>query len=132
MFHIFLTRLNWWKTTIILEEKQTKLTFKEGELWWCSIGMNVGVEIYGKGDRFTRPVVVFRKFNTNSFLGIPLTTKLKNGKWYVPLEYDGIKSRAVLSQARIFDSRRLIGEMGMFNGADFQAIKTAFLKAYAS
>ena len=25
------------------------LFFKEGEIWWCSLGVNVCEEVYGKG-----------------------------------------------------------------------------------
>ncbi len=132
MLKYFLSLLGWWKVAIFLREKRSQPTFKEGELWWCSIGMNIGVEIYGKGDRFTRPVIVLRKFNANSFFGIPLTTKLKYGKWYVPMEHGGTESRAIISQARIFDGKRLVGKMGALNKADFQRIKIAFLKAHAS
>ena len=31
---------------------------KEGEVWWCSVGENVGVEINGKHSLFLRPVLV--------------------------------------------------------------------------
>lgn len=38
---------------------------KEGDIWWCSIGENVGVEINGKSEFFSRPVLVLKK--TESF-----------------------------------------------------------------
>lgn len=31
---------------------------KPGEIWWCSIGLNIGSEIYGKGWTYARPVIV--------------------------------------------------------------------------
>ena len=31
---------------------------KEREIWWCSVGLNVGTEIYGKGEDFARPVLI--------------------------------------------------------------------------
>ena len=30
--------------------------FKEGEVWWCVVGENIGIEMNGKGDVFSRPV----------------------------------------------------------------------------
>ena len=47
----------------------------EGDLWWCAIGENVGIESAGKGRNFTRPVIVLKKFGRHGFLGIPTTTK---------------------------------------------------------
>ena len=39
------------------------LIFHEREIWWSSIGLNVGDEEDGKNDLFERPVLVLRKFN---------------------------------------------------------------------
>ena len=33
----------------------------EGEIWWSAVGENVGVEINGKGDVFSRPVLIMKK-----------------------------------------------------------------------
>lgn len=33
-------------------------TVNEGEVWWCGVGANVGVEISGKGKRHSRPARV--------------------------------------------------------------------------
>ncbi len=73
--------LDWLKVKINLRSSKAKPLFKEGEVWWCSIGINIGVEIYGKGKKFTRPVLIFKKFNEGSFLGIPLTTQIREEKW---------------------------------------------------
>ena len=37
--------------------------FHEREIWWCSLGLNVGFEQDGKNDNFERPVLVLRRFN---------------------------------------------------------------------
>ncbi len=72
--------LEWCRVIITLRAEDKKVLFKEGEIWWCSIGMNVGTEIFGKGRRFTRPVLVFKKFGSYSFLGIPITSQEKEGE----------------------------------------------------
>jgi len=33
------------------------------EIWWCSLGLNVGVEEDGKNQLFKRPVLVVKVFN---------------------------------------------------------------------
>ena len=41
------------------------------DIWWVSVGVNVGFEEDGKNDNFVRPVLVLKKFNNDMFLGIP-------------------------------------------------------------
>jgi len=51
--------------------------FHEREIWWCSIGVNVGSEQHSQTSDFSRPVLVVRKFTADIFWGIPLTTRIK-------------------------------------------------------
>ncbi len=44
------------------------LFFKEREVWYCYLGLNVGFEQDGKGDSFLRPVLVLRKLKNVLFL----------------------------------------------------------------
>ena len=60
--------------------------FKEGQIWWCSIGENVGGEISGKGEYFRRPVLIIRKLDRFSFIGLPITSQIKTGSWYFNLK----------------------------------------------
>lgn len=126
----FLALLDWWKVTIKLRAKQKEVLFKEGEIWWCCVGINIGVEIFGKGKDFTRPVIILKKFDAKSFLGIPLTTQYKGNIWHIPLLHNNKKQYAVLSQLRMFDSQRLIDKMGSLNEANYERIKDCFAKFY--
>ena len=84
------------------------LYFREGEIWWVHLGVNIGYEIDGKSDNFARPVIVLRKYNKYSFLALPLTTSARPSPWKLPLGIVGGKaSFAILSQLRNIDSRRL-------------------------
>jgi hypothetical protein len=109
-----------------LDNLPTEVLFNEGEIWWAAIGCNVGEESNGKGNRFSRPVIVFRKLTRHSFYGIPLTSKLKEGSWYVPFKQEGKENRAVLSQMRIFDSRRIFTKLGTMDGEDWERLKQKF------
>ena len=101
--------------------------FKEGEIWWCHLGENVGIEANGKGDKFTRPVFVLKKYDRYSFLGLPLTTKLKSGTWYAPTSFAGVKQVVVLAQGRVLDYRRLKEKMGELDENEAIAVKKLFL-----
>lgn len=78
--------------------------FKQGEVWWCSIGMNVGDELFGKGERFCRPVLVLKKFSCSTFLGLPLTLQEKSGTYFVETNLGGVRRWVILSQARTMDA----------------------------
>ncbi len=41
----------------------------EGDVYWCGFGENVGVEINGKNELFSRPVLVFKKLSRFGFFG---------------------------------------------------------------
>jgi mRNA interferase MazF len=127
----FLTLLDWWRINILLKDKRPNHLFKESEIWWCSIGLNVGVEIYGKGRDFARPVVIFKKFNSQSFLGIPLTTQIKEGRWYAMILFGGKERRAILSQVRTFDAKRLLRKMGTLDNDSFQSVQNRFIDFYS-
>lgn len=76
--------------------------FKERDIWWVSIGVNVGFEEDGKHEKFIRPVLVLRKFNRFMFLGIPMSTRNKDNSYYVKVT---VKERIVsvlTSQIRVF------------------------------
>jgi mRNA interferase MazF len=91
----------------INESEHTPPLFKEGEIWWCSIGENVGGEISGKGDFFRRPVLIIRKLDRFSFIGVPLTTQVKIGTWYKKIKVKEKDNYVILSQIRHTDYRRM-------------------------
>ena len=122
----------WFKLKISLWNKESKVVFKQGDIWWCSLGVNLGEEIFGKGTKFTRPVLIFRKFTSNSFLGLPLTKQEKKGTWYVEITIHGEKRWVMLNQARVLDKKRLTSRIGVLDDADLKKVKDRFLEFYGS
>ncbi len=116
---------------IYLKEKLHVSTFKppfitEGDIWWVSLGENVGKEINGKSNLFSRPVLVFRKLSRETFLGLPLTTQNRKGTWYVPIRHDNRDIVVILAQARVLDSKRVSSRIGSIDDADMKKVKTGF------
>jgi len=105
--------------------------FKEGEIWWCYVGENVGNEMNGKGKQFSRPVFVFKKYDKYSFIGLPLTTRLKEGTWYVEIDFAEIKQTVVLSQGRTFDYKRFKEKIGELDGFDVQKIREGYKRLHS-
>lgn len=103
--------------------------FYEQEVWWVALGCNVGHEEDGKNGDYTRPCLILRKFNKNLFLGVPLTSKHREGEYFYPFKYaDGVDSIAMLSQVRALSSARLLRKDGAISQADYAAIQAALTR----
>ncbi len=98
------------------------------EVYWCSIGENIGDEENGKGLKFRRPVLVFKKFNNNIFWAIPLTTKNKDNKYYVKVLLKDEAVSAMISQLRIIDTKRLDQKIGYISKSDYFKVKQEIIK----
>jgi len=112
----------------IVDSVDNKKTFHEREVWFIKIGKNVGFEQNGKGEEFLRPVIVYKKFSSSVFLGIPLTRRIKEGIFYSSFDFQGRKSNAILSQIRLFDSKRLKYKVGKMSVGDFRRVKEKLIE----
>ena len=120
----------WNEVKTDINEKNIVRNVKEGEIYWCSVGKNVGVEINGKHETFSRPVVILKKLSRFGFMGVPLTSQEHVGNWYASFEFKDRTEYAVLAQARVFSVSRLGKRMGMLPESDLSVIKEAFRKLY--
>lgn len=112
--------------TIIECNDISRVFFHEREVWWCSIGSNIGYEQDGGGEKFSRPVLVFKKFNNEVFWALPISTKMKSGKFYEQIFLDDKINRiAILSQLRMIDAKRLTGKIGIISLGNYIAIQKA-------
>ncbi|HUC31714.1 MAG TPA: type II toxin-antitoxin system PemK/MazF family toxin [Candidatus Paceibacterota bacterium] len=100
--------------------------YREREVWWCSVGSNVGYEADGKGKDYVRPVLILKDFNHTVFWAVPMTTQLKSGKYYFDIDLSsGISAQIMLSQLRFIDSKRLHQKIEMIDKEVFIKIKQA-------
>lgn len=98
----------WNEKKRMTEARERKLYFREGDIFNARLGKNVGYEQDGKGGMFLRPVLVVRKFNPQVFFGVALTTRPKNHPLYMKIGvFSGRDNFAILSQCRLWDSKRL-------------------------
>ena len=117
--------VTWTKLKCRIEaDPSNEVHAKEREIWWASIGMNLGSEQNGKNERFDRPVLVIRKFTANTMLVVPMTSVDKVGSYYVTVSSDGhTTSTAILSQLRTISSKRLIKKQRMLSEPEFEEIR---------
>src|SRR6202023_1660337 len=112
------------------ERQQTPPLVSEREVWWASVGENVGSEINGKSELFSRPVIIYKKLSHGFYFVIPTTTQKKEGSWFVRVRYQRTDMTACLHQARAIDHRRLSSRLGQLDGDDFENVQSGFRKLY--
>ncbi|KKR05622.1 MAG: Toxin-antitoxin protein [candidate division WS6 bacterium GW2011_GWF2_39_15] len=113
----------WNKVKKFINERLYIPYYSERDVWWANIGVNIGYEEDGKGLEFTRPVLIARKLGCYSFLGIPLSTKLKVKEGYVRILLNDEYVSALILQIRVFSSKRLKKKMGKLDGKTFARLK---------
>lgn len=96
--------------------------FKERDIWWVSIGVNIGFEEDGKNQNYVRPVLVIKKFSRDFFLGVPMSTKLKNNIYYIPVSLRGKIVSVLTSQLRVFSSKRIYNKLSELDSSDYNKI----------
>lgn len=103
---------------------------KESDIWWISVGENVGSEMNGKSGLFSRPAIVIKKLTRGFFLVAPTTSMAHDGSWYVKIKHAGKDTFICLHQIRTIDYRRLSSRLGQIDSDDFEKIKKAFFELY--
>jgi mRNA interferase MazF len=106
-----------------IDSSESNFYVQQRQIWWCSIGLNVGSEQNGHGDNFERPVLILRKYTADIFLCIPLTSKDKKGNYFCEIiSNKKERSIAILSQAKVLDRKRLIRLVGNISRREFKKI----------
>jgi mRNA-degrading endonuclease toxin of MazEF toxin-antitoxin module len=110
-------------------KKHSPPNFREGDVWFCHLGLNLGNEEYGKGDEFLRPILILKKFNNYLFVGVPLTTKVRNSKYYLTIKLSTWEQSLLIAQVRSLSSKRLLYRKFKFDENEFRKIKE-YLKKF--
>ncbi len=104
-------------------EKNKPPLFNEREVWFVYNG-NLGHEIDGKPKLFLRPALVVKKYNKDLFLGVFLSSKVKEGEFYLNIgKVAGKDSIVLLSQIRTLSAKRLAYKIHKVSSVAFESIK---------
>jgi len=113
-------------------EEKVRVGFKQRDIFYMRMGQNIGFEQDGKGAEFVRPVVIIKGFNRDMFFAVPLSTKIKEGRFYYSFEFKKsdtmVVNNALLSQLRLFSTKRLLNKIGVMNQEDFVKLKNKLKK----
>ena len=102
-----------------LEKKEKLALFKQRDIFWANIGFEQG----GKGDDFTRPILIIKKFSKQMFFAVPLSTQEKDGSFFFNFNFLSKQSTALLVQAKMYDVKRLDKKIGTINKNDFTKLR---------
>ena len=100
-----------------------KLVFcNRREIWWCSLGLNIGVEEDGKNQLFERPVLIIKVFNDKMLRVAPLTGKVKEDKYHITINYNARVGSVILSQLKTISSKRLSRKLCRLDEEQFDKV----------
>ena len=113
---------SWNKKKKIIDQKEIseRVFFNEREVWWGSLGLNIGYEQDGKNDDFERPLLIVKKFNRFIVWVVPLTTIAKDNRFHHRLKSSG--SFVILSQIRLMSTKRFLRLVETINENEFKEI----------
>lgn len=115
----------WHKEKSRIHHDKIRPFFHIREVWFCSLGANVGFEQDGGGEKYLRPALVLRKFNNEVLWALPFTKHSKEGIYYCKTKISDrdSESTVILSQIRLIDAKRLQYKIGDVTAEDFLEIK---------
>lgn len=93
------------------------------EIWWCSLGINVGAEINGKNENFERPVIVIKVYSRETLLVLPVTSKQKDDKFHHKIETNQKIIWVKLTQPRVISNKRLLRKVDVLGEEKFETLK---------
>jgi len=96
-----------------IQERPIDFHVRPLQIWWCSLGINIGSEQDGKNENFERPVLIYKFINKDMFLILPFTSSTKEDRHHVIVEDENLhKSSVILSQIRVVSPKRLLRQVG--------------------
>ncbi|MEI6022372.1 MAG: type II toxin-antitoxin system PemK/MazF family toxin [bacterium] len=105
-----------------IEKNKKSLYANQREVWWCSIGINVGSESCGKNELFERPVLILKVIQKELLLVVPLSTKDKDSKYHIDISFSDTKSFAQLEHIKTISSKRLSRKVGRIPKPMFEKV----------
>ncbi|HRZ30319.1 MAG TPA: type II toxin-antitoxin system PemK/MazF family toxin [Candidatus Paceibacterota bacterium] len=125
--------VDWTKLKIRIHSMEVESVIypKKREIWWASLGQNIGVEINGKNDNYERPVLIVKVFNEKSILVAPISSTKKTDKYLIEfISNEGNRNVVNISQLKMLSSKRLLRLVGEMGDQDFSKVKDNLRKFF--
>ncbi len=126
---------NWNSLKKLINKKKIddEFNFHAGDVWWTTLGVNIGKEINGKNETFERPVLIFKVINKHTLYVLPLTSKDHfTDKYHYKVNYEDDGSGVVVfSQMRVISSNRLLRKLSKINKDDLEETRKLFITLFS-
>ena len=110
---------------------RTRIKYHVREMWWCWIGLNVGSEQDGSGAEFRRPVLIVKGLSLETCIIVPLTKSTRDHPLRIKVGLvAGEEARAVLSQIKVIDVKRLAQRIGYLDQTIFDSVRKNIQKMF--
>lgn len=116
--------IEWAKTKASVHQRKEPFC-RVGDIWWASLGLNIGHEQNGGGTTYERPVLILKIFANWTCLIIPFTKQLGNSSarnFVHELQIRGETNYALLTQIRSLSHKRLNRKLGRIDHTSLEAI----------
>lgn len=114
---------SWNKTKKIIDAVSKNKLYRVRDVWWCSLGINIGTEQSIETGKFQRPVVIIKSLGKNACIILPLTTSSKNHRFRLDLGLIKNKNaKAILSQIKVIDTKRLVNKIDVLEKNKFNEL----------
>jgi mRNA interferase MazF len=122
--HFVPTFIEWTLLKVRIHLSDRKFFPRKREIWWISLGKNVGVEANGKNEKFERPVLIIKVFNEHSSLVAPISSTIKPVHYLFQfINVSGVPNSINLSQMRMVSSKRFIRKIGEMDLETFEEVR---------
>jgi mRNA-degrading endonuclease toxin of MazEF toxin-antitoxin module len=103
---------------------EREIYFREREIWWASIGANIGSEQNGKNELFERPVLILKVLYGGSLLLIaPIRSGGKASDYYFRTRNGGRIQSVIFAQIRVISAKRLVRKLRVMPFEEFTRAK---------
>jgi len=113
-----------------IQDEERKVHIRSGEIRWCTIGVNIGSEMDGKGESFSRPVLIIHTIGSKLALVIPLTSKLKSVAGYIPFTFQNKEHSLCVHQLKVISTKRLLKRKGRITRNRLEQVKKVIQEFY--
>lgn len=125
---------SWNKLKKLINKKEIsdEFNFHPGDVWWTTLGVNIGKEIDGKNETFERPVLILKVINKHTLYVLPLTSKEHFiDKYHFKVNYeDGGSGVVVFSQVKVISSSRLLRKLSKIEKKDLEKVRELFVSLF--
>lgn len=122
---------SWNKVKQHVHGEERSVVIRRGEIRWASIGVNVGMEIDGKGESFLRTVLIIDCIGKGLALVVPITSGEKQFPGYIPLVWKGKTDSLCVHHMRVISTKRILRREAKIPSNTLAGIKEQIKKFYS-